>query len=452
MRDNHEKISLISLGCAKNLVDSEYILGWLHGKGFSIVAEMEEADIAFINTCAFIQSAVEETIDTILWAISLKNRGHLKKLYVVGCFVQRYGYKLKKELPEVDGWAGTGEIEELLISFDSDIEQAIPFCLGKPGYLADSRSPRMRVSPYHSAYLKIAEGCSNRCTYCLIPALRGRFRSKHLGSVLEEAKQLVESGTTEINLIAQDTTLYGQDLEPKIELEGLIEKLLEIDQIQWIRLMYCHPNRVSNRLLDMMEKERRLCSYLDIPLQHVHDRILEAMGRPFNKEETPLKLINRIRERAPSVSIRTTFMVGFPGETDKIFNKLMEFIKLVEFENLGTFIFSPEKGTRAARLEGLPQASIAEERLKEIMELQATLSQNRNQRLVGKTLPVILDGFSDETDLLLSGRTAGMAPDVDGRVLINKGQGKIGEIKPVLINEVYAYDLIGEIIEHDIKI
>jgi len=451
MRHNHEKVSLISLGCAKNLVDSEYILGRLYEKGFSVVTEMEEADIGLINTCAFIQSAVDETIDTILGAVSLKKQGHLKKLFVLGCFVQRYGYKLKNELPEVDGWAGTGEIEDLLDSFDSDIKPGIPFCLGPPGYLADYQSPRMRAAPYHSAYLKIAEGCSNRCTYCLIPALRGRFRSKKPEVVLREAEQLVESGASEINLIAQDTTLYGQDLKEGINLEGLLEQLVNIKKIQWIRVMYSHPHRISDKLLELIENSDRICSYLDIPLQHINDEILKNMGRSF-KGETPLELIKRIRKRSPSVSIRTTFMVGFPGETDEIFDELLEFMKLVEFENLGAFMFSPEKGTRAARLKDIPPRRVVEERLHKVMRLQAGISEKKNKRLIGKILPILLEGYSDETDLLLSGRTAGMAPDVDGRVLINKGRGNIGEIKPVLIRQAYAYDLIGEILNPDEKV
>jgi len=440
-----KKVFLISLGCAKNLVDSENMLGLLKEKDFLVGSSLEEAEIAIINTCGFIQSAVEESIDTILEIASLKSKYKLESLLVVGCFVQRYGYRLRKEIPEVDGWLGTGEIYRIADLLEGKPNRPPSFFINKPTYLADHTIPRVQTTPFYSTYLKVSEGCPHRCSYCTIPSLRGPFRSRDVDSLIVEASRMVEHGVKEINLVSQDTTMYGSDLKENIHLEDLLERLLVIDGIRWIRLLYCHPLRISDYLLELLEREEAICPYLDVPIQHINEEILRAMGRPF-KGENIWQLIERIKSLTRPISLRTTLMVGFPGETDEIFHELYDFVKMTEFDHLGVFIFSPEKGTPAARLKDAPERKVAEKRLEAIMSLQAEISKERNQRMVGDTIQVLIEGFSPETDLLLKGRTTTMAPDVDGQVLISKGHGEVGEIVPVLITEAHTYDLVGEII------
>jgi len=443
--DSKEKVFLISLGCAKNLVDSESILGLIKEKGFTIVSSIDEAEIVVINTCGFISSAVEECIDTIFEVTAKKERGELERLFVVGCFVQRYGYKLQREIPEVDGWLGTGEIYRIAGLLDEKPGRSPLFYICRPTFLADHTFPRIQTVAFYSSYLKIAEGCSHRCSFCTIPSLRGPFRSRDLDSLIIEAEDMVENGVKEINLIAQDTTMYGRDIGMEFCLEDLLERLILIKGVSWIRVLYCHPHRISERLLNLMEGEDEICPYLDLPLQHINKNILSAMGRDI-KGEDPWQLIERIRSLTGSLSLRTTLMLGFPGETDDVFNELYEFVKSTGFDHLGAFIFSPEKGTRAARLKDIPERKVTERRLDAIMSLQAEISKKKNQDLVDCVVPVLIEGTSSETDLLLSGRTSTMAPDVDGQVLINKGRGVVGEITPVLIKEAHAYDLVGEIV------
>ena len=440
-----KKVFMVSLGCAKNLVDSENMLGLLKKRGFSIASSIEEAGIAIINTCGFIQPAVEESIETVFEVIQRKNCGALEKVYVAGCFVQRYGYKLRRQIPEVDGWLGTGEIYRITDLLEHKNKSSSPFFIGKPIFLADHNTPRIQTTPFYSAYLKISEGCPHRCSFCSIPGIRGHLRSRGIDSLIIEAREMVGRGVKEINLISQDTTMYGSDLNSGIGLEDLLERLLLIRGLRWIRILYSHPFEISDRLLGLMQGEETICPYLDIPLQHVNKDILKAMGRLFS-EGNSMRLIERIRSLTRPISIRTTLMVGFPGETDDIYKELYDFVETARFDHLGAFIYSPEKGTLAARLKGIPDHRIAEERLDAIMRLQANISKKNIQRLVNQTVPVLIEGLSPETDLLLSGRTATMAPDVDGRVLINKGQGVVGEITPVLIKEAYVYDLVGEII------
>lgn len=440
-----EKVFLISLGCAKNRVDSEHLLGMLRQSGFRIVDKLADADLAVVNTCGFVRAAVEESLETILEVSREKERGRLRRLFVVGCLVQRYGYKLGRELPEVDGWLGTGELSRLAETVRSCAKSPRPpFRIGPPGFLADHSLPRVGTAPFYSAYLKIAEGCSHRCSYCTIPRLRGPLRSRSLESILLEAETMVNRGVKELNLVAQDTTLYGQDLSGSVRLEDLLERLLDIRGAQWIRILYAHPHRISDRLLDLVQGEERICPYIDVPLQHVNPEILRAMGR--TSRETPKHLVERIRSGTRPISLRSTLMVGFPGETEKIFRELYEFVTWARFDHLGVFAFSPEEGTRAARLASSVPREVSEERREALMSLQAALAERRNQAFVGRTLPVLIEGRSGETDLLLTGRTAGMAPEVDGRVLINKGVGTEGEIHLVSITEAHAYDMVGELV------
>ena len=433
------------MGCAKNLVDSENMIGLLKEQDFPMVSRLEEAEIAIVNTCGFIQSAVEESVDTILEVAAHKKMGKLERLFVVGCFVQRYGYKLRKEIPEVDGWLGTGELLKIVDMLAEESGSYPSFFINKPTFLADHSVPRIRATPFYSAYLKIAEGCSHKCSYCTIPRLRGPLRSRDLASLIIEAENMVGSGVKEINLIAQDTTMYGKDLGQANCLEDLLGRLLQIGGIEWIRILYGHPLRISDRLLELMDGEEIICPYLDIPLQHVNENILKAMGRNY-KGESPLQLIERIRSGRRHVSLRTTVMVGFPGETDEIFDELYHFVETAQFDHLGAFIFNPEKGTPAARLKGIVERDVARKRLETIMALQAEISLNKNRRMIDRVERVLIEGVSPETDLLLRGRTATMAPDVDSQVLINRGQGNVGKIVPVLIKEAHPYDLIGEII------
>ncbi|MBW1781659.1 MAG: 30S ribosomal protein S12 methylthiotransferase RimO [Deltaproteobacteria bacterium] len=441
-----ENVFLISLGCAKNLVDSEHMLGILKANGFDLTSRIDEAECVVINTCGFLQSAVEETIDTILETARLKKEGNLRRLVVAGCFVQRYGYKLAEEIPEVDGWLGTGEISRVgdILSQNS-VGDPVPFFIGRPTFLADHHLPKVQATPFYTAYLRIAEGCSHRCAYCLIPQLRGPFRSREMSSLVLEAEEMAKRGVKEINLIAQDTSLYGKDRYGEARLTDLLEALIYIDGIRWIRLLYLHPNNVSEPLLDLVDSEESICPYLDIPFQHVNPTLLESMGRHIQRER-PGELIERVRSRKRRISIRTTLMVGFPGETEEMFDQLCDFVKTVQFDHLGVFAFSPEKGTPAARLKPAVNRDTAEKRRATIMTIQASISKEMNEKKIGHRFPVLIEGPSPETDLLLTGRTSTMAPDVDTKVLINDGQGIVGEIMPVLITEAHTYDLVGKIL------
>ena len=442
----NEKVFLISLGCAKNLVDSEHMLGILDASGLKITEQVEEADIAVVNTCGFLQTAVEESIDVILETARLKTSGKLNRLIVAGCFVQRYGYKLAQEIPEVDAWIGTGEIDRVVEAVvGGGTTQETPFFIARPVHLPDHRLPRIQTTPFYTSYLRIGEGCSHRCSYCIIPNLRGSFRSREMESLLIEAREMALRGVKEINLIAQDTTYYGKDLKTGPFLEDLLEKMVLIDGIAWIRLLYLHPHGITERLLDLIESQEMIAPYLDLPFQHTSPEILLSMKRPLS-QETPMELIARIRRRKREMSIRTTLMVGFPGETDAMFKQMLEFVETAKFEHLGVFVYSSEKGTPAARLKPVVAQDIGENRRAELMAAQARISKKNNRKMVKKVFPVLIEGPCPETELLLCGRTAEMAPDVDRRVLINKGEGMVGEIMPVRITEAHNYDVVGEII------
>ena len=442
MKPKH-KVCVISLGCAKNLVDSEHILGWLAEKKYPLVGGLEEADIAVINTCGFIQSAVEEAIRTILEVSEKKRKGQLRKLFVVGCFVQRYGYKLRKEMPEVDGWAGPGEIHRITELVQESSVKGTPFLINRPTFLPDHRTPRVQATPAFSAYLKIAEGCSHRCSFCMIPQLRGPFRSRRLESLIEEAVQMAERGVQEVNLIAQDTTMYGQDLGRGYQLEDLLEKLIQIRGIPWIRILYSHPERITDRLLELMESPSSLCPYLDIPIQHVDPEILKAMGRGMERAKVG-QLIEKIRSRNDRISLRTTVMVGFPGETESAFKRLLGFVKTAEFDHLGTFVFSPERGTAAGRMKNAVEPGVAERRRDRIMHLQAKISRRKNEGRIGQVYPVLVETAGGDKKSLLAGRTVFMAPEVDGQVFIRRGGVVAGRIVPVKITGSETYDLVGE--------
>ena len=440
-----QSLFLISLGCAKNRVDSEHMLGILNRDGYEVVDDIEKARYVVINTCGFLQEAAQEAIDAILDAARFKETGILERLVVTGCFVQRYGYKLRNEMPEVDGWLGTGEFHRIADVLRGLDKTTAPMLISRPVFQADHGLPRAQSTPFYTAYLRIAEGCANRCSYCLIPSLRGPFRSCLPETLFVEAAEMAAQGVKEINLVAQDTSRYGEDIYGESRILELLKGLCKIKGIRWIRLLYFHPNRLTEALLDFMDANEPVVPYLDLPFQHSNQDLLKAMRRDPVKK-TPRDLMTMIRNRRREIHVRTSLMVGFPGETEEMFEGLCDFVRMAEFDSLGVFTFSPEKGTKAARLSSQVENAIARERRKELMAIQADISKRKNQRMIGRVLPVLIEGESSETDLLLAGRTATMAPDVDGRVLINDGEGVVGEIMPVLITEAHEYDLVGGIV------
>jgi ribosomal protein S12 methylthiotransferase len=440
-------VYLISLGCPKNRVDSEVILGSLINAGYKPVEEPLDARLIVVNTCGFIRSATEESIETILELAQAKKSGRCEFLVVAGCLPQRYGRKLVKSMPEVDLFVGTSSfvhlVEILARNQRDDLERLI---LEPPRFLMTTRTPRTLSAPFYSAYLKVAEGCSNRCSFCTIPAIRGPYRSRPLNDLLQEAEWLASQGVIELNLVAQDTTAYGTDLEATLRLPDLLEALAKIGKFHWIRLLYAYPQKIDGKLLETMASHESICNYLDLPLQHVSGHLLKAMGRTGSAEEF-FELVTTIREYLPEVTLRTTLIVGFPGERQEDFQELYEFVEKARFQRLGLFAYSPEKGTRAALLSDPVEESFKIQRVQALAALQEKISLDYNSRLVGTAQPVLIEGVSDESDLLLQARLASQAPEVDGCVLINKGFGKVGEIVAARITEAHPHDLIGEIAE-----
>jgi ribosomal protein S12 methylthiotransferase len=437
---------LVSLGCAKNRVDSEVILGALLAAGYQPEKDPLKAHLLVVNTCSFIESAVQESIDTILEMAQAKERGACPLLVVTGCLPQRYGKKLARALPEVDLFLGTGNFRRLpLLLSRHQPGDPQEIHLDPPRFLMDAGTPRELSGPSYSAYLKIAEGCSNRCSFCTIPAIRGPYRSRALDDLLREAKWLASRGVRELNLVAQDTTAYGEDLGATPRLADLLEALAQTGFFPWIRVLYAHPQRITERLLEVMGSHPSLCPYLDIPFQHASERVLRAMGRSGSATEF-LKLLDSIRGKLPGAILRTTVMVGFPGETEADFQELHEFAREARFQRLGIFPYSPEKGTAAARLGDPVPERAKTRRLRKLVALQERISLLYHRDLVGTTQPVLIEGTSSETDLLLEGRLPSQAPEVDGRVLINRGFGLVGKIMPVRLTEAHAHDLVGEIV------
>jgi ribosomal protein S12 methylthiotransferase len=437
---------LVSLGCAKNRVDSEVILGALLAAGYLPEKDPLNARLLVVNTCSFIESAAQESIDTILEIAQAKERGACELLVVTGCLPQRYGKKLAQALPEVDLFLGTGTFRSLpaLVSRHQpgDPQEIL---LDPPRFLMDAETPRVLSSLSYSAYLKVAEGCSNRCSFCTIPAIRGPYRSRPLADLLREAERLESRGVRELNLVAQDTTAYGEDLGPTPRLADLLEALARSGFFPWIRILYAHPHGITERLLEVMGSHPSICPYLDIPFQHASARVLRAMGRSGSAPEF-LKVLDSVRGKLPGAALRTTVMVGFPGEAQADFQELYEFVGEARFQRLGIFTYSPEKGTAAARLGDPVPQRIKTRRLKKLAALQERISLLYHRDVVGTIQPVLIEGTSPETELLLEGRLASQAPEVDGRVLINRGLGNVGEIMPVRLTEAHPYELVGEIV------
>ncbi|MBV8894720.1 MAG: 30S ribosomal protein S12 methylthiotransferase RimO [Acidobacteria bacterium] len=479
-----KKIGFVSLGCPKNLVDSEVMMGLLKQAGAELTSNAEEADVIVVNTCSFIDCAKRESVDTILEMARLKAQGRARKLVVAGCLVERYRDEIQKNIPEVDAVIGTGELARILAATDlagtnsphkNLQEQRSPFVIlpsrpeaearwaqGRfsrttwdgasselPTYLYNETTPRMLTTPKYCAYIKIAEGCDHPCSFCIIPQLRGKFRSRAMVSVIAEAERLVCSGVREITLVGQDTTCYGEDLGLEDGLAFLLKQLAAITDLQWIRFLYAYPNKITPRLLETIAKYENICSYIDVPLQHASPSILRRMKRGGGAEVF-LRSIERMRRIIPNLVLRTSFIVGFPGESEPEFEQLCDFVRHAEFDWMGTFAYSDEEGAAAYSLDGkLPAAEIGRRR-KELLRVQRQVSRKKKKALVGKKFRLLLEGPSLETALLLEGRTEMHAPDIDGKVFINdvpEGRSIVaGEFFDARITAAHDYDLIAEIL------
>lgn len=438
-----DSIHFISLGCPKNLVDSEVMLGILAEKGFAFVEEPSDADIIIINTCAFIEDAKKEAIDTILEMGEIKKKGKCRLLVVAGCLPQRYQKELADELPEVDLFIGAGEFHRVadLIKNSGGEKMAV----GKPVFLYNHKTPRITVTPPHAAYIKIAEGCFHPCSFCAIPKIRGKYRSRTIDSIVEEAQGMLERGVKEINLIAQDTTAFGRDLEAGEDLEKLLMRLAKLEDDKWIRILYAYPHNFPKGIIKVMKEYPDICPYLDIPIQHISDRILKSMKREGDADEIN-KLIESLRTEIPGIFLRTSVIVGYPGETDEEFDDLIDFVAAAKFDHLGTFRYSVEEGTAASRLKERVPEKIVEARYDEIMKLQQEISFDKNRLHVGKVMQVLVEGKSEESGGLMQGRHMGQASEIDGQVYIKEGRAKVGDFALVKIKEFDAYDLTGDIV------
>lgn len=441
-----KKLHLVSLGCPKNLVDSEVMLHRLEHDGYTVVADPADADLLLVNTCGFIAPAVEEAVDEILRLAEYKADDPGKKLVVTGCLVQRYGSELPIELPEVDLFTGTDSFQEIdaLVRQIEHSDDAL-LDLRPERYLMNSSSGRRLSTPFFRSYLKITEGCNNRCSYCMIPSIRGDMRSRTTADLTAEARQLESSGVQELTLIAQDLTAYGRDRQETNALVGLLEQLLGKTTIPWFRLLYLYPTGISDGLLALMAREPRIVPYLDIPLQHVSTRILKRMNRRYDSNDLDA-LLQRIRKLLPQCAIRTTLMVGFPGETERDIDEVQAFLERWQLDHVGIFRYADEEGSPAALLPDKIEEAVKQERYERLMEVQAAISFRCQQRYIGCAEPVLIEGISSESELLLEGRTRFQAPDIDGCVYITDGTADAGDIVQVRITEAHTYDLVGEII------
>src|SRR6266705_1929592 len=447
------KVGFISLGCPKNLVDSEVMMGQLKQNGYEITGNAEEADTVVVNTCGFIDSAKKESIEAILEAARLKTNGKATRLIVAGCLVERYRDSLKAEMPEVDAFIGTSQINDILSVCDPKTNTrtlpVLPLGNQSATYLYDESTPRVLATPSHYAFIKIAEGCDRPCAFCFIPQMRGHFRSRRFGSIIAEAHQLAEEGVKELILVAQDSSRYGEDLGKHDALAHLLRELSHTTGIEWVRVMYTYPTHISDGFLDVLAEEPRAVKYLDMPLQHASQNMLKLMKRGGNRASLE-RLIERVRRRVPGIAVRTTFITGFPGETDEDFNELLAFVRNVEFDRVGVFTYSDEEGTPAYELPNKVDPKIAKQRRARLMKEQAKISRRRNKARIGATMRVLFEGESNESELLWQGRMETQAPDIDGCVLINDApaefSGRPGEFVNVRIVEAQEYDLVGRIV------
>lgn len=436
------KIGFISLGCDKNRVDTEIMLGYLQQAGYTLTGDLDEAEIIVVNTCGFINEAKEDSINAILDVAQYKEKGNCRYLLVTGCLAQRYGHELLMDMPEIDGVMGTGLIPEIVSVLKKMQTGDRVAEIHEPGYVYSNRAPRLLTTPVHTAYLKIAEGCNNCCSYCAIPAIRGPYRSREIEDILAEAEELCSKGIKELVIVAQDTTRYGLDLYGRLALADLLRELVTLKQCRWIRLMYCYPDYVTGELIKVMASSPKICRYMDLPLQHINPRILRLMNRPSSREKI-INLIDNMRQAIPGLALRTTFIIGFPGETEAEFQELLDFMKQIKFERAGVFGFSPEEGTAAVSLPDKVSENVIAERVERAMLLQQQISLARNKKLVDRELTVLVEGWDVEVNMYW-GRTEADAPDVDGKVYFAaEEEVRQGDFVRVRVLDAAEYDLLG---------
>ncbi|AEI44265.1 30S ribosomal protein S12 methylthiotransferase RimO [Paenibacillus mucilaginosus] len=439
-----EKVKVVTLGCEKNLVDSEIMSGLVHERGYSLVSEKEEATIIIVNTCGFIDAAKEESVNTILDMAELKQTANLKALIVSGCLTQRYKEELLKEMPEIDGIVGTGDFHNINQIIDEALQGSKPVYVGNPVFNYEQKLPRRLTTPRYTAYVKIAEGCDNACTFCSIPIMRGKFRSRSMESVLEEVQQLAAQGVKEISLIAQDSTNYGTDLYDGFKLPELMNRVSEVPGIEWVRLHYAYPGFFTDELIDVIADNPKICKYIDMPLQHSSDSILKRMRRP-GRQRDARELIKKIRERIPGVSLRTSLIVGFPGETEEDFENLKSFIQDVQFDRLGVFTYSKEEDTPASRLPDQVPDEVKEYRANVLMEIQREISSSRGSGRIGQVIDVLIEKYDGRNDVYV-GRSQFDAPEIDGEVFVGGRELAIGSIAKVRITHSFEFDFSGEVV------
>jgi ribosomal protein S12 methylthiotransferase len=443
------KVGFISLGCPKNLVDSEVMMGLLTREGYELTPRADDAEILVVNTCSFIESAQKESIETILEMAEHKKFGAAKKLVVAGCLVERFRDQILEQVPEVDAVVGTGEVERIIEAVQGDLK-VLP--AQPPSFLYHDFTPRIVSTPKHQAYIKIAEGCDHPCTFCIIPQLRGNFRSRRFASVIREAENLAAAGAREVTLIGQDTTSYGEDLGLRDGLAQLLEKLAEVEDLLWVRFLYAYPNRVTQKMLETIAAHPRLAKYIDMPLQHASRNVLARMKRGSHGDAF-LKLLDRMRTTIPGVALRTSFIVGFPGETDTDFEELLQFVAAAELDWVGVFEFSDVDNAASFPLDGKVDSGTITDRRNRLMALQKKISREKLRRLKGRTETALIEGPSKDNPLVWEARLESMAPDIDGKLYltdIELRSGEVasaGDIAKVEITKTDAYDLIGRVVE-----
>ncbi|MBL0388465.1 30S ribosomal protein S12 methylthiotransferase RimO [Tumebacillus sp. ITR2] len=440
-----QKIHFVTLGCEKNLVDSEVMMGIVQGQDYTIVENAEDADVVVVNTCGFIDDAKAESVETILQMANLKETANVKSVLVAGCMAQRYKDELMTEIPEIDGIVGTQDFIQITDLIEESLTGSRPqfFSAGNPIYLYDENTPRVHTSGNISAYIKIAEGCNHACTFCIIPTMRGKLRSRPIESIVSEAEQLVAQGVKEIILIAQDTTDYGIDIYKQRRLADLLEALNNVEGLHWVRLHYAYPGFFTDEVIDAIASYDRVAKYIDMPLQHSEDHILKSMQRPGHQAGVR-KLVKKIRERVPNVALRTSIIVGFPGETDEDFENLCNFVRELEFDHIGVFTYSPEEGTPSAEFAAQVPDEIKERRSNILMEVAREVAASRQARHVGEVLDVLIEKFDEEDPSVRVGRTQFDARDIDGLVFVANSDAKVGDMIKVRVTHAFDFDLSGE--------
>lgn len=436
-----EKIKVVTLGCEKNLVDSEIMSGLVSQRGYELVEHKEDATVIIVNTCGFIDAAKEESVNTILEMADLKTTGSLKALIVSGCLTQRYKQQLMDEMPEIDGIVGTGDFDKINDIVDEALRGKKPALVGNPIFNYDQALPRKLATPRYTAYVKIAEGCDNACTFCSIPIMRGAFRSRSIESILDEVRSLAAQGVKEVSLIAQDSTNYGTDLYDSFMLPTLLRRVSEVEGIDWVRLHYAYPGFFTDELIEEMATNPKVCKYIDMPLQHSEDAILKRMRRPGRQRDVR-ELVARIRARIPDAVLRTSIIVGFPGETEEEFERLEQFIRDVKFDRLGVFTYSQEEDTPASRLPNQIEEDVKEYRANRLMEVQREVAKEANGRFVGKTIDVLIERYDGRNDVFI-GRSQYDAPEIDGEVFVTGCTPEIGKLQKVRITHSMEFDLSG---------